>query len=272
MGEEMSYREKLDLLCKDFQSLGKVLIAFSGGVDSSLLVKSAWDVLGKNAIAVTVRSSLFPEREFKEAHDFCLQLGIEHREFFFEGLEDPEFVQNPPNRCYICKKRLFKNLKEYAREQGLNYVVEGSNIDDTQDYRPGRQALRELGIKSPLLKAGFTKKEIRLLSQELGLSTWDKPSGACLASRIPYGSQITREKLKMIDAAEQYLLELGFKQVRVRHHEKIARIEILPEEFSRIIDSETAAKISKAFAEIGFTYNTLDLKGYRTGSLSLELT
>ncbi|RNC29148.1 MAG: tRNA(Ile)-lysidine synthase [Candidatus Dichloromethanomonas elyunquensis] len=263
--------DKRDLLKQDLQQMEKILIAFSGGVDSTFLLKIAHDVLGQNAVAVTVRSSAFPDRELKEARRFCTEQGIKHLVTDSEELDDPEFAKNPANRCYLCKKQLFGKLKEVAEELCAGDLAEGSNMDDLRDYRPGRQALTELGIQSPLLKAGLTKAEIRILSKELGLPTWDKPSFACLSSRIPYGEEITKDKLKMVEQAEQYLLDLGFRQVRVRHHGDIARIEVSPEEHLRFLEHKIAEEIYEAFGRIGFIYTALDLKGYRSGSMNEKI-
>jgi uncharacterized protein len=251
--------------------MSKIMIAFSGGVDSAFLVKVAGDVLGKNVIAVTAKSATFPERELHEAVQFCRQEEINHLIIESEELDDPEFGKNPFNRCYLCKKQLFGKILSIAADYGMESVVEGSNVDDLSDYRPGRQALEELGIQSPLLQAGLTKEEIRLLSREHGLTTWDKPSFACLSSRIPYGEEINKKKLQMIDLAEQFLLDLGFRQVRVRYHGDIARIEVLPQENNLIIRQDIAQKIYKKFTDIGFAYTALDLKGYRSGSMNEKI-
>lgn len=259
---------KLAFLKQDIESMEKVLIAFSGGVDSTFLLKIAQDVLKEKVTAVIARSSSFPEKELKEARDFCKQYRIKHFIIVSEELEDPEFRRNPLNRCYICKKQLFSKIIEIANELGIRNIAEGSNLDDLADYRPGRQALSELGIQSPLLKAKLTKEEIRKLSKEFGLPTWDKPSFACLSSRFPYGEEISIEKLKMVELAEQYLLDLDFKQVRVRYHGDVARIEVAPEDRLRILELKRAEDIYEAFAKIGFTYTSLDLKGYRCGSMN----
>jgi uncharacterized protein len=207
----------------------------------------------------------------KAASFFCQEHGIKHLILESEELEDPEFRRNPLNRCYLCKKQLFAKIMEMAEKYDDPHILEGSNLDDLGDYRPGRQALAEFGIDSPLLKAGLTKEEIRKLSREFGLPTWDKPSFACLSSRFPYGEEITREKLKMVELAEQYLLDLGFKQVRVRHHGEVARIEVSPVDRLRILQSPLAGNIYRYFVKIGFSYTALDLKGYRTGSMNEKI-
>lgn len=267
-GHYMDAYSKLEALKDKLKSMESVVVAFSGGVDSSFLVKVAHDVLGDKVLAVTARSSTFPEREFKEAVEFAAQYNIPHRVVFSEELEVEGFADNPRNRCYLCKQELFSKMKQLAANEGYKYVVEGSNYDDTGDYRPGLQAISELGIASPLREVGLTKNEIRLLSKEMGLKTWDKPSFACLSSRFPYGERITKEKLEMVDKAEQTLIDMGFRQVRVRHHGSVARIEVNEEEFGRFIDSKIRDEIYSRFKELGFLYVALDLKGYRTGSMN----
>lgn len=263
--------EKYDRLKKSLADMGSVAVAFSGGVDSTFLLKTAHDVLHDHCIAVTAVSCSFPERERKEAQEFCKTEGIRQLICESEELNIDGFSQNPPNRCYICKKELFGKMKALAEKEGIACVAEGSNIDDEGDYRPGLQAVKELGIQSPLRAAGLYKEDIRALSRTFGLPTWDKPSFACLSSRFVYGETITREKLHMVDAAEQLLLDLGCHQVRVRIHGSLARIEVLPEEFPLVLEEKNRSRIIEAMRDLGFAYVTMDLIGYRTGSMNETL-
>jgi len=260
--------KKLEQLKDSLQSLDSLAVAFSGGVDSTFLLKIAHDVLGDRTLAVTARSSTYPEKEFNEATQFITDNGIPHEVIVSEELDIEGFSDNPPNRCYYCKRELFSKIVALARERGIRCVADGSNVDDLDDYRPGMQAVAEQGIVSPLQEAKMTKQDIRILSKEMNLPTWDKPALACLASRLPYGQKITREKLSTIDQAEQVLRAHGFKQVRVRHHGDLARIEVAPEERTRFFDTGLMDHIYEEFKKLGFAYTALDLKGYRTGSMN----
>ena len=264
--------EKHEALKNYLKNLKSVAVAFSGGVDSTFLLKTAHDVLGGNVIAVTARSLSFPKRELDEASAFAAANGIEHIVVDSEELQIEGFSHNPKNRCYLCKKELFTKIRGIARGKGMESVAEASNIDDNGDYRPGLLAVAELGIKSPLRETGFTKAEIRIISEELGLPTWNKQSFACLSSRFPYGEDITPDRLRKIDEAEQFLLDLGFHQVRVRFHGNLARIETDEAGFQKMLQPGMREKITNRFLEIGFTYISLDLRGYRTGSMNETLS
>ncbi len=260
---------KYEKLKEYIKSLGSVAVAFSGGVDSTFLLKTAHDVLGDKCIAVTARSCSFPERELNEAKAFCEKEGIKQIVVESEELNIEGFASNPKNRCYLCKTELFIKMREAVEALGIENIAEGSNTDDNGDYRPGLIAVAEQNIKSPLRYAGLGKNEIRELSKALGLDTWDKPSFACLASRFVYGETITEEKLGMVDKAEQLLLDLGFTQVRVRVHDRMARIEIKKEEFPKML--EESDRVYDYLKSLGFTYVSLDLGGYRTGSMNETL-
>ena len=264
----MRLQNTLKQLKSHIEKMGSLAVAYSGGVDSTFLLKIAHDVLQDRAIAVTARSLTYPEREFKEAAKFTRSAGIKHIIIQSEELDIEGFTTNPPNRCYLCKYELFSKIKEVAQKYNIKYIAEGSNIDDLGDYRPGMRAIKELGIISPLKDVGFGKDAIRKLSKQMGLPTWDKPAFACLASRFPYGEKITQEKLAMVDRAEQFLLDLGFKQVRVRHHGDTARIEVAETERLKFFDLKLMDNVYKQFQKIGFAYTSLDLKGYRTGSMN----
>lgn len=247
----------------------KICIAFSGGVDSTFLLKASQIALGKNILAITVISSMTPKRDIEGSVNFCRELGIKHILMDANEYDVPEFIANDKDRCYFCKKGIFTKVMEIAKKQGFNIVADGSNVDDDSDYRPGMIALKELGVISPLKESRLTKNDIRSFSKELELKTWNSPSMACLASRIPYGVEITKEKLKMVELSEEFLLSKGFKQFRVRYYDKLARIEVLKDEIPKIISisNEVIGKLK----EIGFTYITIDLEGFRSGSMNETL-
>ncbi|MBQ1311585.1 MAG: ATP-dependent sacrificial sulfur transferase LarE [Blautia sp.] len=263
-----SLHEKYENLKNILRSCQGVAVAFSSGVDSTLLLKTARNVLGDRVIAITAVSRSFPQRERAEAAAFCKENNI--RQFFVdsEELSIEGFRRNPPDRCYLCKRELFGKIRKLASEQGFSVVAEGSNMDDLSDYRPGLRAIEELGIRSPLREAGLYKEEIRVLSKELSLPTWKKPSFACLASRFVYGETITAEKLGMVEKAEQFLMDRGFSQLRVRIHGDLARIEVEPSEIPRLTDPGMSSQVSLYLKSLGFSYVTVDLQGYRTGSMN----
>ena len=248
------------------------IVAFSGGVDSSYLVLTAHQELQLNALAVTAESPSYPSHQREIALDLVKRYNFRHEFIASQEMEDSNYVENPSNRCYFCKHELYSRLQELARLRGFRYVIDGNNLDDTSDYRPGRRAGRELDIRSPLIEAGLNKAEIRELSRRQGLPTWNQPASACLSSRIPYGSPVTREKLRMIDQGEQMMRTLGFRQTRVRHHGDIARIEIAREEMPKALNIDVFDRLSSEFRKIGFRFVAIDVDGYRTGALNAILT
>jgi uncharacterized protein len=260
--------QKFENLQDILKSMKKVLVAFSGGVDSTFLLRVARDVLGSNVLAVIASSATYPASEKQEALRIAEDLKVKYKVIHTKELDDPNFRDNPPERCYFCKKELFSRLKEIAAEENIPHVCDGSNFEDTFDFRPGFKAAQELDVRSPLREARLGKNEIRVLSKKLGLSTWDKPAMACLSSRFPYFTSIDHESLRQIDSAEEYLRTKGLSQLRVRHHGQVARIEIDPSDFSVIMEKKIREEIVENLKKIGYQYITLDLVGYRTGSMN----
>ncbi|MBI5441357.1 MAG: ATP-dependent sacrificial sulfur transferase LarE [Deltaproteobacteria bacterium] len=264
---DQTLREKRARLTELLRELGGCVVGFSGGVDSTFLLAAALEALGERVLAVTATSETYPERELREAEELAARLGVRHRVIASEELDIPGFAENPKNRCYFCKSELFGKLREIAREEGLPHVVDGNNADDRGDYRPGREAARELGVRSPLDEVGLSKAEIRELSKAMGLPTWEKPSFACLSSRFPYGVPITREKLTKVGTAEEALRELGLRVLRVRHHGDVARLELGPAEFARVM-GDLREEVVKRVRAAGYAYVAVDLQGYRTGAMN----
>ena len=265
----MSPHDKLRRLRENLRSRPNLAIAFSGGIDSAFLLKVAAETLGsERVLAITARAVNFPEWEDREADAFARSLSVRHMHLEFDILALPGFVENSPERCYHCKKALFEILRETALQNGVTSLADGANRDDVGDYRPGMRATRELGVLSPLLEADIGKADIRALAKEMGIEAWNKPSFACLASRIPYGQRITGKDLEMIGKAEQLFLDLGFRNVRVRRHGDLARVEVNPDDRVRFFDLELMDRVDAELRKIGFAYAALDLRGYRTGSMN----
>jgi len=265
---DVSLQNKLNTLKKRIMQMEGIAVAYSGGVDSTFLLKVGHDILKEKVVAVTARSAANPERVCLAAVDFARKTGVTHVVIEVDELAIEGFSNNPVNRCYLCKKSLFIKIWEIARARGIPCVLDGTNSDDSGDYRPGMQALTELGVVSPLQEAGMSKDDIRKLSREMDLPTWNKPAFACLFSRFPYGHSITRAGLQAVDEAEQFLIDSGFEQVRVRHHGDMARIEVSAQERNKFFNADFMDKVYENFRRLGFIYVTLDLKGYRTGSMN----
>ncbi len=263
---DAALRAKYERLVGLIREMGSVVVAFSGGVDSTFLARAAKEALGERAILVTADSETYPAAELEETRRLAALLGLRHVVVETRELDNPEYARNAPNRCYFCKEELFTKLEPIAREAGAAQLVYGANMDDLGDHRPGMQAAKEKGVRAPMIEAELWKEEIRALSRDLGLPTWDKPSFACLSSRFQYGEAITPEKLRRVDAAESFVRSVGFRQFRVRHHDRLARLELAPAEMALLWEDGRHEAITKRFRELGYLYVTLDLQGFRSGS------
>lgn len=264
--------DRMQQLHSILREMKGVVLGYSGGVDSTFLAAVATELLGGRCVCVLASSETYPPSEVREAAEIAKSLGLNLLQINTDELQNEDFARNTPDRCFYCKTELFTKLANIAREKGIGFVADGANVDDLDDYRPGSRAAANLGVRSPLREAGFTKADIREASRKMGLPTWDKPSFACLSSRIPYGTRIAPDVLERLDAAERFLKQLGFRQVRVRHHDTVARIEVEAADIPRLASPEIREAIADEFNKLGYTYTTLDLTGYRTGSMNAVLS